>query len=70
MSERSSNGREGHGSKDEVKIITRLATLERLRDQARESHRAAMLDSIEKMIEAELKVLHRLRDAPRDEPAS
>lgn len=58
-----SSTREGKGVKEEVRAISRLATLERLRDQARANHREAMLHSIEQMIQAELRVLHRLRDA-------
>ena len=66
MSDRDS----GFPSDERAQAIARLSTLERLRDQARATNREAMLRSIEKMIESELRVLRAMRDSdPDDRPA-
>ncbi|MEJ6023935.1 hypothetical protein [Ramlibacter sp. PS4R-6] len=44
------------------KALARLATLQRLREEAREGHRPAMLDSIDKLIELEARLLRNPRD--------
>lgn len=46
---------------NEAEAIARLSALERMREQARENHRGAMVSNIEKMIESELRALRRLR---------
>jgi hypothetical protein len=50
-------------SSDEAEAIGRLSTLEQMRDAARQSNRAAMLANVEKLIEAELRAIQRLRDS-------
>jgi hypothetical protein len=50
-----------HLSGDEAEAIGRLSRLEYLRDAAREGNRTAMLANVEKLIEAELRTLQRLR---------
>jgi hypothetical protein len=45
----------------EADVIKRLSALETLREQAREGNRMAMLSSVEKLIEAELRSLHKIR---------
>jgi hypothetical protein len=48
---------------DEQKTaLQRLATLQRMREQARKGNRAAMLDSIEKLIDLETRMLRESRD--------
>ena len=46
---------------DEAEAIGRLSALEKLRDQAREGNRTAMTANIEKLIEAELRAIQRIR---------
>lgn len=41
-----------------VRVIARLAALQRLRDQALANDRKTMLESIDRMIEAEKRALH------------
>jgi hypothetical protein len=48
-------------SDDEKAAIARLSALEGLREEARRANRAAMIDNVEKLIEAELRAIHRLR---------
>ncbi len=45
-----------------VRVVSRLAALQRLRDQAMANERNAMLESINRMIDAELRALHARRD--------
>jgi uncharacterized membrane-anchored protein len=47
----------GYLSDDHAKAIARISTLENLREQARQGNREAMLRSIEKMLESELRAL-------------
>ena len=42
--------------------LQRIATLQRMREEARESKRAAMLDSLEKLLEIETRLLREARD--------
>ena len=53
---------------DRAKAIARLSALERLREQAREAKRAVMIETIEKMIQSELRVLA-LRDGSTEKPS-
>jgi hypothetical protein len=48
--------------------LARLATLQRLREQAQAGNRAAMLNSIERMIEQESRALREAKDTD-SEPA-
>lgn len=48
--------------KDEASSISRLSTLETLREQARSGHRDALVKSIENMIQVELRALAKLRE--------
>jgi hypothetical protein len=50
-----------HLNGDEAEAIGRLSALEHLREQARQGNRTAMLTNIEKLIEAELRAIQRLR---------
>ena len=45
----------------EKSALRRLAALQRMREEARDGRRAAMLDSIEKLIEVETKMLRHAR---------
>ena len=48
---------------DEQKTaLQRLATLQRMREQAKKGKRAAMLESIEKLIDLETRMLRESRD--------
>ncbi|MEJ6021085.1 hypothetical protein [Ramlibacter sp. PS4R-6] len=47
--------------KDEAEAIARLAALETLREQARAGNRSAMVENVEKLIEAELRAIKRIR---------
>jgi hypothetical protein len=55
--------------KEEAEAISRLSTLERIREQARDSKRANMVDNVEKLIAAELRRLRRLRKEADTESA-
>jgi hypothetical protein len=46
---------------DEADAIARLSGLETLREEARKGNRTAMLGNIEKLIQAELRALERMR---------
>ena len=52
----------------EAEAISRLSALEQLREQARAAGRSAMIENIEKMIEAELHTLQRLRKSRTEDP--
>jgi hypothetical protein len=58
---------------ERAQIIARLTTLDRLRQQAREGNRETMLTLVEQMIDAELRLLARVRGGevgPSDSPPS
>ena len=48
--------------------LRRLATLQRLREEARKGRRPAMLDSIEKLIDLETKMLRKSGEASGSKP--
>lgn len=50
--------------------LARLATLQRLREQAKAGNRQAMLESLEKLIEQESKVLREQKDHDRSPKAA
>lgn len=49
--------RDGDFTREQKLALQRLATLQRMREDARRNNRAAMLKSIESLIEVESKVL-------------
>lgn len=49
--------RDGDFTREQKKALQRLATLQRMREDAKRANRAAMLKSIESLIEVETKVL-------------
>jgi hypothetical protein len=53
---------EKSSSQLETQTIVRLSTLEKLRDQARDANRPAMVGAIESMIKSELRMLTKLRE--------
>jgi hypothetical protein len=57
--------RDGGFTREQKLALQRLATLQRMREDARRSNRAAMLKSIESLIEVETKVLREHRE-PHD----
>ena len=44
-------------TRTERKALQRLATLQRMREEAKKGNRAAMLDSLDKLIELERRIL-------------
>ena len=55
-------------SRERKAIIQRLATLQRLRDEAKKRNRASMLHSLDKIIELEARILRETRNTD-SEPA-
>ena len=53
---------DGEGDHARVRVIARLAALQRLRDQALANDRKTMLESINRMIDAEKRALHARRE--------
>ncbi len=57
--------RDSEFTREQKLALQRLATLQRMREDARRSNRAAMLKSIESLIEVETKVLRNAHE-PRE----
>ncbi len=57
--------RDSEFTREQKLALQRLATLQRMREDARRSNRAAMLKSIESLIEVETKVLRDSKE-PRE----
>jgi hypothetical protein len=47
---------------EQKKTLQRIATLQRMRDEAQGGNRAAMLDSIDKLLQLETRILREHRD--------
>jgi len=54
--------RDGDFTREQKMALQRLATLQRMREDAKRGNRAAMLQSIESLIEVETKVLRESRE--------
>jgi hypothetical protein len=54
---------EGDTPENRTEVLQRLATLQRLREHAKKGHRAAMLKTIEAMMDQEVEALREPKDA-------